>query len=132
MTCVKQIHPSAAAALKVEEERKEEEEEEEIFQLETERGRKRTLKAVPKCANTNLELAWKKQILNIQKPAFFRVPGINNSFQITEDSCHVDIFETFFITELLRCMQNETDASGPSETQICICAVESSYITTNK
>jgi hypothetical protein len=64
----------------------EEEEEEEVVQLLPDRGRKRTRRAIPKHASTDFGLGWKKQIEKIQKPAFFRVSGINTNFHITEGS----------------------------------------------
>jgi hypothetical protein len=52
-------------------------EEEEVVQPEPDRGRKRTHKDLPKCANTDFELGWKEQIQMVQKRAFSRVSGIN-------------------------------------------------------
>jgi hypothetical protein len=51
--------------------------EEEIVQRKPDRGRKRTCRAIPKCANTDLELGWIEKIRKFQKPAFSGVPGIN-------------------------------------------------------
>jgi hypothetical protein len=59
-------------------------EEEEVFQSEPDRGRKRTRRALPKCAYTDFELGWKEQTQTVQKPAFSRVPRINKNFHITE------------------------------------------------
>jgi hypothetical protein len=83
--------------------------EEEIVQPEPDRGRKRTRTAIPKHANTDLDLGWIEKIRNIQKPAFSRVPGINKNYQITQDSSPLDIFEIFFSTDLLKRIQNETN-----------------------
>jgi hypothetical protein len=69
-----------------------EEAEKEILQPEPDRGRKRTRRAIPKCANTDLELGWIEKICKIQKPAFSGVPGINKNYQITQDSSPLDIF----------------------------------------
>jgi hypothetical protein len=60
-------------------------EEEEVVQPEPGRGRKRTRRALPKRANTNVELGWKEQIQTVQKLAFSGVPGINN-FHVTQES----------------------------------------------
>jgi hypothetical protein len=46
-----------------------EEAEEETLQPEPDRGRNRTRMAIPKCANTDLELGWIEDIGKIQKPA---------------------------------------------------------------
>jgi hypothetical protein len=73
--------------------------EEEIVQRKPDRGR-RTRRAIPKCANTDLELGWIEKIGKIQKPAFSGVPGINKNYQITQDSSPLDIFEIFFSTDL--------------------------------
>jgi hypothetical protein len=67
---------------------------------EPDRGRKRTCRAIPKRANTDLELGWIEKICKIQKPAFSGVPGINKNYQITQDSSPLDIFEIFFSTDL--------------------------------
>jgi hypothetical protein len=85
-----------------------EEAEEEIVQLEPDRGRKRTCRAIPKRANTDLELGWMEKICKIQKPAFSGVPGINKIYQITQDSSPLDILEIFFSIDLLKHTQNET------------------------
>jgi hypothetical protein len=77
-----------------------EEAEEEILQPEPDRGRKRTHRANPKRANTDLELGWTEKIHKIQEPAFSRLPGINKNYQITQDSSPFDIFEIFFSTDL--------------------------------
>jgi hypothetical protein len=77
-----------------------EEAEEEIAQRKPDRGRKRTRRAIPKCANTDLELGWIEKICKIQKPAFSGVPGINKNYQITQDSSPVHIFEIFFSADL--------------------------------
>jgi hypothetical protein len=69
-----------------------EEAEEKIVQPEPDRGRKRTCRATPKCTNTDLELGWIEKILKIQTLAFSGVPGINKNYQITQDSCPLDIF----------------------------------------
>jgi hypothetical protein len=82
------------------------EEEEDVRQPEPYRGRKRTCRAIPKRANTDFELGWKKQIWKIQKPAFSRVPGINKNFHTSEDSSPLDMFEIFFSTELFKGIQN--------------------------
>jgi hypothetical protein len=58
-----------------------EEAEEETLQPEPDTVRKRTHRAIPKCANTDLELGWIENIGKIQKPAFSRVPGINKNYQ---------------------------------------------------
>jgi hypothetical protein len=72
--------------------------EEEIVQRKSDR--KRTCRAIPKCANTDLELGWIEKIHKIQKPAFSGVQGINKNYQITQDSSPLDIFEIFFSTDL--------------------------------
>jgi hypothetical protein len=77
----------------------EEAEEEEIVQRKPDRGRKKTRRAIPKRANTDLELGWIETIRKIQKPAFSGAPGINKNYQITQDSSPLDIFEIFFSTE---------------------------------
>jgi hypothetical protein len=74
--------------------------EEEIVQCKPDRVRKRTRRAIPKCANTDLELGWIETICKIQKPAFSGVPGINKNYQITQDSSPLDIFEIVFSTDL--------------------------------
>jgi len=84
-------------------------EEEEVVQPEPDRGRKRTYKDLPKCANTDFELGWKEQIHMVQKATFSRVPGINKNFHITQDSPPWDIFETFFSQEMLKLIQKETN-----------------------
>jgi hypothetical protein len=61
-------------------------EEEEVFQPEPDRGRIKTRRALPKCANTDFELRWKEQIQMVQKPVFSAVPGINKNFQTTQNS----------------------------------------------
>jgi hypothetical protein len=61
-----------------------EEAEEEIVQCKPDRGRKRTRRAIPKRAHTDLELGWTEKIHKIQKPAFSGVPGINKNYQITQ------------------------------------------------
>jgi hypothetical protein len=86
-----------------------EEAEEEIVQPEPDRGRKRTRRAIPKHTNTDLELGWIEKIRKIQKPAFSGAPGINENYQITQDSSALDIFEIFFSTDLLKRVQNETN-----------------------
>jgi hypothetical protein len=73
---------------------------EEILQPEPDRGRKRTRRAIPKRANTDLELGCIEKIRKIQKPAFSGVLGINKNYQITQDSYPLDIFEIFFSTDL--------------------------------
>jgi hypothetical protein len=83
--------------------------EEEVVQPEPDRGRKRTRRALPKCAITYFELGWKENIQVVQKPAFSGVPGINKNFNITEDSSLRDIFEIFFSPELFKVMQDETN-----------------------
>lgn len=60
--------------------RSEEKEGEEIVQLELDRGRKKTCRAIPKHASTDFELQWKEHIQRIEKPAFSIVPGINKNF----------------------------------------------------
>jgi len=84
-------------------------EEEEVVQLEPDRGRKRTCKDLPKCANTDFELGWKEQIQMVQKPAFSGVLGINKNFHITQDSSPWDIFEIFFSPEMFKLIQKETN-----------------------
>jgi hypothetical protein len=56
-----------------------EEAEGEIVQPEPDRGRRRMRRAIPKRANTDLELGWKEKICAIQKLAFSGVPGINKN-----------------------------------------------------
>jgi hypothetical protein len=70
------------------------------LQPEPDRGRKRTRRAIPKHANTDLEFGWIENIGKIQKPAFSGVPGINKNYQISQDGSPLDIFETFFSTDL--------------------------------
>jgi hypothetical protein len=77
-----------------------EEAEEEIVQGKPDRGRKRSCRAIPKRANTDLESGWIEKIHKIQKPAFSGVPGINKNYKITQDSSPLDIFEIFFSTDL--------------------------------
>jgi hypothetical protein len=77
-----------------------EEAEEETLEPEPDRVRKRTCRAIPKRANTDLELGWIENIGKNQKPAFSGVPGINKNYQITQDSSPLDIFEIFFSTDL--------------------------------
>jgi hypothetical protein len=67
-------------------------EEEEVIQPKPDRGRKRTHRALTKHADTDFELRWKEQIQMVQKPAFCSVPGINRSFNITEDSSPWDMY----------------------------------------
>jgi hypothetical protein len=69
-------------------------------QRKPDRGRKRTRRAIPKRANTDLELGWIETIRKIQKPAFSGIPGINKNYQIIQDSSPLDIFEIFFSTDL--------------------------------
>ena len=76
-------------------------EEEEVFQSEPGTGRKRTRRALPKCANIDSELGWKEQTQTVQKPAFSRVPGINQNIHMNEESSPWDIFEIFFSPEML-------------------------------
>jgi hypothetical protein len=57
-----------------------EEAEKEIVQHKPDRGRKTTRRAIPKRANTDLELVWIEKILKIQKPAFSGVSGINKNY----------------------------------------------------
>jgi hypothetical protein len=61
-------------------------EEEEVVQPEPDRSRKRTRRALPKCADTDFELGWKEKIQMVQKPAFSGVPGINKNFKIAQNS----------------------------------------------
>jgi hypothetical protein len=108
----KQIHPLAAVAAN--------RQEEEIVQPEPDRGRKRTRRAIPKRANTDLELGWIEKIRKIQKPAFCGVPGINKNYQITQDGSPLDIFEIFFSTDLFF-YENVADgllASAGTEPQV--------------
>jgi hypothetical protein len=83
--------------------------EEEVFQSEPDRGRKRTRRAIPKRANTDLNLGCKEQTQTVQKPAFSRVPGINKVFHITQDSSPWDIFEIFFSPGMFKLIQKETN-----------------------
>jgi hypothetical protein len=95
--------------------------EEEILQPKPDSGRKeRTRRAIPKRANTDLELGWIEKIRKIQKPAFSGVPGINKNCQITQDSSPLDIFEIFFSTDLFFC-ENVAEgllASAGTEPQV--------------
>jgi hypothetical protein len=84
-------------------------EEEEVFQSETERGKKRRCRALPQRTNTDFELGWKEQTQTVQKPAFSRVPGINTKFHITQDSSPWDIFEIFFSPAMFKLIQKETN-----------------------
>jgi hypothetical protein len=61
---------------------------------------RKTCRAIPKRANTDLELGWIEQIRKIQKPAISGVPEINKNYQITQDSSPLGIFEIFFSTDL--------------------------------
>jgi hypothetical protein len=83
--------------------------EDETVQPEPDRGRKGIPRAIPKRANTDLELGWNEKICKIQKPAFSRVPGINKNYKITQDSSPLDIFEIFSSTDLLKGIQSETN-----------------------
>ena len=83
--------------------------EEEVVQPEPDRGRKRTCRTLPKCANTDFDVGWKEQIQMVRKPAFPRVPWINKNFHITQDSSSWDIFEIFFSPEMFELIQKETD-----------------------
>ena len=56
-------------------------EEEEDVQPEPDRGGKRR-RVLHKCADTDFELGWKKQIWMVQKSAFSGVTGINKNFSI--------------------------------------------------
>jgi hypothetical protein len=84
-------------------------EEEEVVQPEPDRGRKITLRALPKCADTEFELGWKEQIQMFQKPAFSGLPGINKNINITQNCSSWDIFEIFFSPEMFKLMQKETN-----------------------
>ena len=105
-----------------------------LFSQNLTRGRKRTCRVLPKRADTDFELGWKEQIQMVQKPAFSGVPGINKNFNITQNRSPIDTFEIFFSPEMFKLIQKETnryatqqinkEASGPSDTQICICTVE--------
>ena len=84
-------------------------EEEEVVQPEPDRGRKRTRRAIPKCANKDFDFGWKEQIQMVQKPAFSGVPGINKNYSIAQDSSPWDIFEIFFNPEMFKLIQKETN-----------------------
>ena len=66
-------------------------EEEEVAQPESDTGRKRTRRTLPKHTNSDFELGWKEEIQSVQKRAFSDVPGINKNFHITQDSSPWDI-----------------------------------------
>jgi len=83
--------------------------EEEVVQPEPDRGTKRKHRTLPKRANTDFELGWKEKIQAVQKPAFSGVPGINKNFQITQDSCPLDIFEIFFSPEMFKHIHKEAN-----------------------
>jgi hypothetical protein len=102
-TSAKLIHPSAGAAAVVAAKRRK------FSNQNLTRGRNRTCKALPKCANTDSELRWKEQTRTVQKPAFSRVPGINTNVHITQDGSPWDIFEIFFSPEMFILIQTETN-----------------------
>ena len=84
-------------------------EDEEVVQPEPDRGRKRTCRVLPKCADTDFELGWKEQIQMVRKPAFSSVLRINKNFNITRNSSPIHTFETFFSPEMFKLIQKETN-----------------------